>query len=306
MSVKPLLPPDLSLRELRLIVEVADRRSFTEASRAVHLSQSALSRLVGDAEKKLGAKIFSRTTRSVELTGVGVELIGIARRIVDAHALAMRDIALLRDGLGGRVRISAIPTAAVTFFPALAACIADEMPDMTIEFDDCAAHAALEKLRSRSIDIAIVTADAIDPDFQFTALVQDSFRVIYPSGHRFARQKTVTWPELARERLVMPTADSGLRTIIDAVMSEQHLSADVAVESRNINVIGSLVAAGFGVAAVPDLVITLMAGVGVGVADLVDPPIVRTVGAAHLPSASLSPAARRTVALLGEIAASST
>ncbi|MGH9678370.1 MAG: LysR family transcriptional regulator, partial [Candidatus Acidiferrales bacterium] len=81
-----LLP--LSLRQLEVFVRVAESLSFSEASKALHVSQPALTRNIQQTEHILGARLFDRDTRNVKLSTVGTELLPIARRILEEFQVA--------------------------------------------------------------------------------------------------------------------------------------------------------------------------------------------------------------------------
>lgn len=165
----PVVPDlDVSIRDLRLVLEVAERRSFTEAAEAVHLSQSALSRAVNDAERRLGARLFSRTTRSVTPTPVGEEFVRTARAILAHHERRLREFALFRDGLGGVVRGATLPSVAATLLPALVAALKRDAPGVVVDIDDTLAHDAIDQLLAGRVDFAITVADGVPDGVEFT------------------------------------------------------------------------------------------------------------------------------------------
>lgn len=286
------LATDVSLRDLRLILEVADRRSFTEASIAVHLSQSALSRAINEAERRLGAQLFSRTTRSVTPTAAGQELVRIARSVLTHHERSMNEFELFRDGLGGVVRIAALPSVAATILPGLVAALKQENPGVVIHIDDTLAHVATEQLLAGKVDFAITVDDRLPADVAFTRLASDRFHVVFQHDHAFHGRETVTWRELVDQPLVTFGEASSLRVLTDETFAGLGVTPSQTFEAQNIAVIAGLVAAGLGVAAAPAMVLPLMSFAGLETAPLVDPVVDRSLGLVFVPGRSLSPAAR--------------
>lgn len=291
---------DVSLRELRLVLEVAERRSFTDAAQAVHLSQSALSRAVNDVERRLEVRLFDRTTRSVEPTAVGIEVVRIARRTIAQHEQGLRELALFRDGLGGVVRIAAMPSVAATTLPALVASVTQRSPGIVIDIVDTLAHLASDHLVAGRVDLAITVHDGLPAGVTFTPLCQDRFRVVHRADHPFRDRPELTWRELATHPLVRFGTSSSLRDLTDGVFADLGLDPEPGVEAHNIAVIAGLVSAGLGVAAAPALVLPLMSFADLASTPLVEPSVDRTIGMAQMTHRSISPAAHHVAALLRE------
>ncbi|MFN3005394.1 LysR family transcriptional regulator [Mycolicibacterium wolinskyi] len=283
---------DLSLRDLRLILEVAERRSFTDAAQAVHMSQSALSRAVNDAERRLGARLFERTTRSVEPTAVGAELIRIGTSMVSDYQRGLREFTLFRDGLGGVVRVAALPSIAATMLPSLVADLKVESPGIVIDIVDTLAHVATEQLLAGRVDFAITVDDGLPADVAFSPLAKDRFHVVFRADHAFHGRRQVAWRELADEPFVTFGEASSLRVLTDATFERLHIRPKQTFEAQNIAVIAGLVAAGLGVSAAPAMVLPLMSFAGLGTAELIEPTVDRDLGLAYVPGRSRSPAAR--------------
>jgi LysR family transcriptional regulator, carnitine catabolism transcriptional activator len=283
--------PDLSLRDLHLVLAVAELRSFTAAAEVVHLSQSALSRAVNDAERRAGARLFTRTTRSVSLTPVGEELVRIARDAVGRHEQGLQEFALFRDGLGGVVRVAALPSVAATALPFVVAAIEAERPGVVVDITDTLAHVATDLLVAGRVDFAVTVPDGLPDEVAFRPLLHDRFHVVFRPDHAYHGRDRVTWRELSGERLVTFGAASSLRALTDSALAGVGAQPDQTFEAQNIAVIAGLVAAGLGVAAAPAQVLPLMAFAHLESAELVEPAVDRTLGLAYVPGRSRSPAA---------------
>ncbi|AQA02276.1 hypothetical protein BVC93_07345 [Mycobacterium sp. MS1601] len=287
------MDPDLSLRDLRLILEVAARRSFTDAAQAVHMSQSALSRAVNDAERRLGARLFERTTRSVEPTAVGAEFIRIGTSMLAQYQRGLREFALFRDGFGGVVRVAALPSIAATVLPALVATMKTDNPGIVIDIVDTLAHVATEQLLAGQVDYAITVDEGLPDEVAFTPLTKDRFHVVFRDDHAFRGRRQVAWRELSGQPFVSFGEDSSLRALTDDTFRLVGITPEVSFEAQNIAVIAGLVSSGLGVAAAPAMVLPLMSFAGLSTAELVEPTVDRDIGLAYVPGRSLSPAAQQ-------------
>ena len=113
--------PDLSTRQLRAFLALAEQRSFTRAAEALHLSQPAFSALIRALEEALDTRLFDRSTRSVELTAEGRLFETSARQLLGDFGAAL---GTLRDHLQlrtGRVSLAALPSLAAGWLPAILA-----------------------------------------------------------------------------------------------------------------------------------------------------------------------------------------
>jgi DNA-binding transcriptional LysR family regulator len=284
--------PDLSLRDLRLILEVAERRSFTDAAQAAHMSQSALSRAVNDAERRLGARLFERTTRSVEPTAIGAEFIRIGTTMLAQYQRGLHEFALFRDGMGGVVRIAALPSIAATMLPSLVATLKADKPGIVIDIVDTLAHVATEQLLAGLVDYAITVDEGLPEGVAFTPLTKDRFHVVFRADHTFEGRSKVSWRELADQPFVTFGRASSLRALTDETFDRLGVAPEVSFEAQNIAVIAGLVASGLGVAAAPAMVLPLMSFAGLGTAELIEPTVDRDIGLAFVPGRSQSPAAQ--------------
>lgn len=281
---------DITLRELGLVLEVAERHSFTVAAEAAHMSQSALSRAVNETERRLGARLFHRTTRSVELTPEGAELVRLARTVLGGYRQALNEFTLFRDGLSGVVRVAALPSIAATLLPPVIADLQRERPGIRISVEDQLAHIAASRLLAGEVDVAIATEERLPDGLTFTPLTSDRFSVVFRPDHRFHGRATVNWREFAREPVVMFGASSSLRNLTDGVLDRIGAAPVESIEAQNIAVIAGLVAAGLGIAAAPALVLPLMAFAHLESAELVQPTVERALGLVTVRGRPVSPA----------------
>src|SRR6266702_3626795 len=108
---------DVSLRQVRAFVCVAQLKSFTRAATVLHLAQPTLTVQIRSLEDALGVRLLDRTSRSVDLTRVGRELLPVFERILgdlDTALLGVRDLTRQRRGI---VRIAILPSVAASTLP---------------------------------------------------------------------------------------------------------------------------------------------------------------------------------------------
>lgn len=146
----------LDVRRLRLLRELARRGTIAAVAEALSFSPSAVSQQLGVLEREAGLPLLERTGRRVRLTAAGQNLVRHAEAVLERLEQADADLAEARGGLAGALRIGAFPTATRAIVPAALVALARRHPGlepMVCETDPAAvAHA----LRAGDLDVALV------------------------------------------------------------------------------------------------------------------------------------------------------
>ena len=147
--------PDLSTRQLRAFLALADRNHFTRAAEACHLSQPAFSALIQALEQAVGTRLFDRSTRSVQLTPEGRLFEPSARRLLAGVAEALQDLGDQVERRRGRVHIAALPSLAAGWLPALFAEFRAAWPGVELALSDQLSDACVDLVRGGQADFAL-------------------------------------------------------------------------------------------------------------------------------------------------------
>jgi DNA-binding transcriptional LysR family regulator len=145
-------------KQLDTFLAVVDAGSIHAGARALGTSQPAVSMIIRDLERLLGAPLFRRSSLGIELTEYGQTFSIRARALVEDMRRAKSEIAQMQNGESGRVTIALSSTAARVFLPAALARFQRTMPNVTVELNDATWLEALEQLRKGVIDFALVQA----------------------------------------------------------------------------------------------------------------------------------------------------
>jgi DNA-binding transcriptional LysR family regulator len=125
--------PDAGLFELNAVVAVAAQRSFRRAAIELGLSPSALSHAIASLERRLGVRLFHRTTRSVALSAAGEQFLARIRPALGEIADAMRDVNALRDTPSGILRLNASEGSARQVLRPIILAFMRRYPDMQVD-----------------------------------------------------------------------------------------------------------------------------------------------------------------------------
>ncbi len=156
-----------------------------------------------ELEGEIGLKLIDRTTREVQLTYVGVNLVGIVSRLLADLDEALREVRDLGEQKRGRVIVAASSTVACRLMPrVIAACLA-QFPLVTLSLRDDVQSDVLRKVKSGEVDFGVVIGPFSSDDLHGEPVMTDSFCLVARRDHLLAQRASVPWEALAGQRLVM-------------------------------------------------------------------------------------------------------
>jgi len=246
----------LDLRRLSVLREVARRGSFSAAATALDYSQPAVSRQIATLEAEVGATLVQRNARGASLTDAGAALVAhteaILARMTDAEA-EVRAIGELR---GGHLRMGAFPTAAATVVPLAIAEFRDSHPHVRLSLSMSEPIESIPALRAGELDLA-VSLEGLEEDLdgvEHLTLFDDPMYVALPARHPLADRDVVDLADLGEEAWMLGTSDRcpDARLFVNACR-QAGFEPRVAFQNDDYAAIQGFVAAGVGLALIPDL-----------------------------------------------------
>jgi DNA-binding transcriptional LysR family regulator len=291
----------MTLRQLRAFAAVADTGSFTAAAGRLHLTQSALSVLVRELERDLGARLFDRHTRRVLLTEAGHQLLPSVTRALAELEQAAAGVHALRDKRRGRLRLAMPQLMASTLGARAIAAFHQRHPGVDIELHDTFTDQLVARVLSGEAELAIGVEVPSTADIERRVLLRDRHWLVCPPAHALAQRPQVRWKELQHEPFISPTRD--FVRWLDPLLSPRGLLPVPAYTVAHVSTALGLVAAGLGVTLVPTYGRALATAWGLVLRPLVAPVFERDVQIYSAPGRTLTPAATAFVDVLTELAA---
>jgi DNA-binding transcriptional LysR family regulator len=246
---------NISLRQLRAFLAVAESRNFSRAGELMALTQPAVSRNVTELEQALGVQLLHRTTREVELTDAGRLLQGNVTRVLDALDECLLEVRGLATQRLGKVRVASSPTLSAHLMPRCIARCREEMPGIALLLLDRIQSDVLQSVRSGEVDFGVVIDPQGREDLHCETILSEPFCLVCPASHRLARKRQVGWSDLAHQPLVLLDHASGSRRLIDAALQAHQAEAPVVQEVGHTTTIFSMLQAGLGLSVVPELAV---------------------------------------------------
>ncbi len=295
----------LDVRKMRVLQEVAERGSFSAAAEALGYTQSAVSQQVAGLEREAGARLVERGARGIRLTDAGAALVRHADAILARLSAAEAELEAIAGLRGGRVRLASFPSAGATLVPAAVAEFRRRHPGVEVELAMEEPAEAVAGLRAGAFDLALTIEGegGGEEEVLLTHLIDDPMYVVLPREHRMAERARVRLADLAAEHWMLgSTGACPDRFVYLEACRAAGFEPHVAYESDDYNAIQGFVAAGVGVALIPDLALVNVRD-DIVVRSLTGPAPVRRILAATTEASRRSPATRAMLETLTLVAA---
>jgi DNA-binding transcriptional LysR family regulator len=187
------------LRQMRYVVEVAQHRNFSRAAERLHVAQQALSQQVKTVETQIGATLFTRTNRGVELTPAGVVFVQEARRAIAAAERVVTRTQAVAKGEAGSVKVAYTLTSVYDTLPAVVERVEATHRNLKLDLREVLSGDVAHLLSDGKYDLALCPRTAYPPEYERQELRREPFVAAVSTTHRHADRDHVGLSELAEE-----------------------------------------------------------------------------------------------------------
>ena len=242
----------MELRQLEHFIAVAEEQHFTRAAEQLYISQSGLSASIRALETELGADLFLRSTRRVELTAAGQAFLAEATRTVTSAAAARNAVEAVRGVLRGTLSVGTEQCLGVVNLAEELGRFRSDHPGVEVRLTFDGSTSLMERLATGQLDLALTAVCGPPP--RTTTLVplwEEPFVLLCHPGHRLARQETVRLDETAAEPQVGFLPEWAARVLAGQAYAELGLKHRVSMEVNDVHTLLDLVGQQLGVAIVP-------------------------------------------------------
>lgn len=248
------------LRQLEYFCTVARTGSFTKAAEELGIAQPSLSEQIARLEQALGAPLFERLTRRVELTPLGEAILGKAKALVEDAAALPDYFERAREGVHGPLRVGAIPTILPYFLTPLLKGFMTRCCDVDLHVREGTTAELVDQVLEGIIDVAILSLPVDAAGIVMKELFRDPLYLAVPETHPLAAAPKVQLRRVSEERLLILKDGHCLRDETLAVCDKARARFRAQFEADQFLTIFELIRAGFGVSIVPEMARKLSAG----------------------------------------------
>jgi len=288
------IPLSLSLRQMQVFLRVAELLSFSEAGKALHVSQPALTRNVQQTEEIIGARLFDRSTRKVELTPVGTQLLPIARRVLEEFETACSELAQFIEALKGNINVAAMPSVAATLLPQAITKFRQSYPNVDFRITELQSPNIAEAVADGACDFGVSVQPSRNSRVAYRPLIDDDIYLVCRADAPIAARKSVPWAVFKDLPFIAMVPGCSIRAIAESVFRKLEFDIKPHYECQHLSTAFSLIDAGLGISAMSSLMILHQAKYGNLVAlPLIQPAASRPIGIVTRVGRSVSPAAQQ-------------
>jgi DNA-binding transcriptional LysR family regulator len=246
----------MDARQLRYFVAIAEALSFRRASERLHVAQPALTRHLQSLESSLGVQLLHRNKHRVLLTSAGEAVLVQARLIL--HKLDQLPVIAQEAATGesGTLRVGFISLVAYELLPPMLRCLRTLKPRAEINLVEFLVMDQFSGILQDRMDVAILRPLYTDPAVETRVIHRAPFVVALPSGHPLRVHERVSIHDLRGEEFItLPPSKTG-PSFHEQIMRFCRIGGfepTVVRDASDSQAMMGLIAAGMGIAIVPDL-----------------------------------------------------
>ena len=243
----------MELRHLRYFVAVAEELHFGRAAARLHIAQPPLSQQIRDLEHELGAALFTRTTRRVELTPAGRVLLAEARHVLEQTERTVRAVQRATRGEVGQLTIGFVPSADLDILPRVLSRWRMRFPHVEIELHAMLSGPQVEALRDGRIQVGFLRLPVDGGGLAIETIQRERLVVALPENHPLARRASVQLADLQHDGMIMfpRWMAPSYYDLLVSVCRHAGFTPRVLHETENMQTNLGLVAAGLGISLHP-------------------------------------------------------
>lgn len=246
----------MNLRKLEYFVAVAEEGSISLAAQRLHMTQPPLSQAIMSIERDLGAALFRRHAKGIELTPAGVLLLEQGRRLLRWSDRVGEEVQRIGSGETGHLRIASVPTFAWSHLAPLLLELGEEAPGLTTELTDPGPAAVLEYVAGGEADVGFVATS--EPEGLALSHPQLRVQALAPMplvlAARAEAASSVSWEDLMGKTWIVPAAIPRFPGLIEIAQGLWRQAGSSPASIQHVSTLQTalpLVAAGLGVGLLP-------------------------------------------------------
>ena len=238
---------NLTFRQLRLFLALADTGSVSAAARALHVTQPTASMQLKEITQSIGMPVYEVVGKRVFLTEAGRELAETARAIAGEWEALRQKFDAMRGLTRGRLRVALVNTAQY-FMPRLLGGFCQQHPEIDISLQVLNRDGVVARLRDNLDDLYIMSMPPADTELDDDVFMPNPLLLVAAATHPLAKKRQLSLEKLATDRFILRESGSGTRMATEQLFDAHSFRPGLRMELGSNEAIRQAVAAGLGVA----------------------------------------------------------
>ena len=238
---------NITFRQLRLFLALAQTESVTKAARMMHVTQPTASMQLKEITENVGLPLFEVISKKVHLTQLGVELAKTAREMTAQWEAFEQHVTQTRGLTKGNLRVAVVSTAKY-FIPRLLGSFCSKYPEVDISLEILNRDGVIKRLEDNSDDLYVMSKPPVHIDLEDHILMPNPLCMIAYKGHPLANKKNLRLQDLKEERFILRELGSGTRMSTDLHLKQKKFTPNLLLELGSNEAIKKAVASRLGVA----------------------------------------------------------
>lgn len=242
----------MNLQQLYYFKTVAKLEHYTEASKALLISQSSLSHSISSLEEELHVPLFYKKGRNVKLTKYGDIFLQYVIRALNEVDSGKEILNKLTNPNAGTVSLSYLSPLSTQFIPSIINDFYNDKSNLQINFQlyQNPTKKIIESIITGRVDLGFCSKPD-DPDIAYEAIYSQEMVVVVSNKHSWASKKFVDLTELGNESIVTYDNQCGIRIYIDNIFKSLNIIPNIKFEVEYDNMIIGIVSANLGITLMP-------------------------------------------------------
>ena len=282
---------NITFRQLRLFLALADTGSVSAAAKAMHVTQPTASMQLKEVSQSVGLPLYEVVSKKIYLTDVGKELAATARAVAQAWDGFEQNVDAIKGLSRGKLRVAVVSTAKY-FMPRLVGSFCTKHPAIDVSLEILNRDGVVQRLRDNLDDLYIMSRPPVDMDLGDEVFMPNPLVLIAPNADPLVKRKSVPLHELAQRRFILREKGSGTRMVGDQFFKKMKFRPDIRLELGSNEAVKESVAGGLGLGVISRHALHGQKKEhGVSVIDVEDFPLPSAWHIVHPSSKKLSPLA---------------
>lgn len=192
----------MDFREIKAFVMVAEELNFRKAAEILNMTQPPLTRLINQMEEDLGVKLFTRTTRKVELTGAGLHLLNESRQLLESLSKIEKEVRSIGKLKTGQLKAGLIGPVFHSELPRLLSSFREQFKGMKLDMSEVALLDQLAGLKSGKLDISFSFKKIEDREIGNQEILNSELGFLVGPMNRLVKNKSIKLSDLKGETLI--------------------------------------------------------------------------------------------------------